>query len=204
MDNAVALVQAYLRINGYFTVAEYPVIEAMEPGKYRAITDLDILAFRFPNAGRMIPGPKGEHEGRDRLFAPDPRLGISGENADMIIGEIKEGRAELNKGTKNPEVIRVALRRFGCCTAHEDSAVETLLAEGRTELHSGHHIRLVAFGTSPPDEANPGYQVLLLNEVTDFLNNYIREYWDILHHAHFKDPAFGFLVTLEKARRATS
>ena len=28
MDNAVALVQAYLRVNGYFTVAEYPVLEA--------------------------------------------------------------------------------------------------------------------------------------------------------------------------------
>jgi hypothetical protein len=25
MDNAVALVQAYLHVNGYFTVAEYPV-----------------------------------------------------------------------------------------------------------------------------------------------------------------------------------
>jgi len=25
MDNAVALVQAYLRVNGYFTVTEYPV-----------------------------------------------------------------------------------------------------------------------------------------------------------------------------------
>ena len=27
MDNAVALVQAYLRVNGYFTVVEYPVLE---------------------------------------------------------------------------------------------------------------------------------------------------------------------------------
>jgi hypothetical protein len=26
MDNSVALVQAYLRVNGYFTVTEYPVI----------------------------------------------------------------------------------------------------------------------------------------------------------------------------------
>ena len=34
MDNTVALVQAYLRVNGYFTVAEYPVIEAIEYGKY--------------------------------------------------------------------------------------------------------------------------------------------------------------------------
>ena len=28
MDHAVALVEAYLQINGYFTVAEYPVIES--------------------------------------------------------------------------------------------------------------------------------------------------------------------------------
>ncbi len=28
MDTAVALVETYLRINGYFTVTEYPVIEA--------------------------------------------------------------------------------------------------------------------------------------------------------------------------------
>ncbi len=30
MDNAVALVQAYLRVNGYFTVAEYPSLK--QPG----------------------------------------------------------------------------------------------------------------------------------------------------------------------------
>lgn len=28
MDTAVALVQAYLHVNGYFTVTEYPVLEA--------------------------------------------------------------------------------------------------------------------------------------------------------------------------------
>ena len=27
MDTAVGLVQAYLRVNGYFTVAEYPVLD---------------------------------------------------------------------------------------------------------------------------------------------------------------------------------
>ena len=53
MDNAVALVQAYVRVNGYFTVAEYPVIEAARDGHYRAVTDLDILAFRFPNSVMM-------------------------------------------------------------------------------------------------------------------------------------------------------
>ena len=48
MDNAVALVQAYLRLNGYFTVSECPVVEPLRPGNVRTMTDLDILGFRFP------------------------------------------------------------------------------------------------------------------------------------------------------------
>ena len=40
MDTAVGLVQAYLRVNGYFTVAEYPVLDATGPGGPRTITDL--------------------------------------------------------------------------------------------------------------------------------------------------------------------
>lgn len=43
MDNAVSLVRAYLHVNGYFTVCEYPVLEAARRS-YRAVTDLDVLA----------------------------------------------------------------------------------------------------------------------------------------------------------------
>ncbi len=32
MDNAVAQVQAYLQVNGYLTVTEYPVLEAARDG----------------------------------------------------------------------------------------------------------------------------------------------------------------------------
>ena len=52
MDDAVGLVQVYLRLNGYFTVTEYPVIEALGSRDYRTATDLDILAVRFAGAGR--------------------------------------------------------------------------------------------------------------------------------------------------------
>ena len=32
MDTAVALIETYLRVNGYFTVAEYPIIETARNG----------------------------------------------------------------------------------------------------------------------------------------------------------------------------
>jgi hypothetical protein len=50
MDNAVALVQAYLQVNGYFTVTGYPVLEAARHG-IEVATDLDVLALRFPGRG---------------------------------------------------------------------------------------------------------------------------------------------------------
>jgi hypothetical protein len=202
MQSALALVQAYLRVNGYFTVAEYPVIEAMERGGYRTVTDLDILAFRFPNAGRLIPG--AEMDSHEALFEPDPVLGITGDNPDLLIGEVKEGRAELNEGARNPRVIGVALRRFGCCDAADAPAVECLLEAGEAELSSGYRVRLVAFGTSPPEGTDGGFQVILLERVRAFLEEYIRQYWPILRQGQFRDPAFGFLLTLEKIRRSSA
>ncbi len=50
MDHAVSLVQAYLQLNGYFTSAEYPIMQSAGKGSFRTVTDIDILAFRFPGA----------------------------------------------------------------------------------------------------------------------------------------------------------
>lgn len=110
MDNAVALVQAYLHVNGYFTVTEYPVIETMGKGRYEMTTDLDVLAFRFPGAGRLITG-----KGKTELFAPDPALNCPKDSADMLVGEVKEGKARLNRGVRDPRVLQIMLSRFGCC-----------------------------------------------------------------------------------------
>jgi len=43
MDHAVALVQAYLQINGYFIVADYPIIEST--GKHRINTATTLARF---------------------------------------------------------------------------------------------------------------------------------------------------------------
>jgi hypothetical protein len=68
-------------------VSEYPVIVPAEPGGFRTATDLDILAFRFPMAGRLSP-----QENVSGALTPDPALGVLGDYPDMLIGEVKDGR----------------------------------------------------------------------------------------------------------------
>ena len=73
MDAAIQVVRAYLQANGYFTVTEYPIIEALEGGGYRAVTDIDILAVRLPGAGSIV-WTQGESAAEEsRAFEPDPR-----------------------------------------------------------------------------------------------------------------------------------
>ena len=54
MDTAVALVQAYLHVNGYFTVVEHPVLESLRAGQVRSVSDADMPHARtltVPSAG---------------------------------------------------------------------------------------------------------------------------------------------------------
>lgn len=207
MDNAVALVQAYLRVNGYFTVVEYPVLEAGRRGAYRTATDVDVLAVRFPGAGMLVPTPGSKAHGDEEHSLVDPVLGVPAEQPDMLVGEVKEGRAELNAAATDPAVLRAVLVRFGCCPREDAPAlVARLLQDGSAPLPDGHRLRLVAFGSivgSPEGGAGGGrYARIGLGHVVEFLQTYLRDHWDLLRHADSKDPAFGFLMTLEKALRA--
>ena len=197
MDNAVALVETYLRINGYLTVSEYPVLEATRLSKPRVVTDLDILAFRFPGAGRFVPG-SGEKTAWN--FEPDVRLRCEPGRPDMLIGEVKEGRARLNPGVRNPDVLRAVLVRFGCCPAGKViPVVESLRRHGQAITPRGHHVRIVAFGSGDGSRNGHVHTVVNLDHVIRFLRDYMREHWDVLRHAQFKDPVLGFLMLLEKA-----
>jgi hypothetical protein len=196
MDNAVALVQAYLRLNGYFTVTEFPIVARGGPAGVRTVTDLDVLAFRFSGGG----GPGPVHDAMPRA-EPDPALGADPDAPDMIIGEVKEGRGRLNASALSPEVIETSLVRFGCCgAAVAPLLVQTLLAEGTTRLESGHLLRLVVFGALKDADAAPAHLVGL-GHIVRFLQAFLDEHWSVLRHTESKDPAFGFLMTLEKALR---
>ena len=203
MDPAVALVQAYLYANGYFTVTEYPVVETMHRHGYRTATDVDVMAVRFPGAGRLIPR-RGKKRGKEvRIVQPDKKLRPARDRIDMIIGEVKEGRAELNHGARNPAVLRAALTRFGACTSdHADELVEDLVRRGRAHAPSGRQVRLMAFGsTIDPRNTRPPYTIITLGHVIEFLRGFAADHWDMLRHAHFKDPGLSFLMVLEKILR---
>jgi hypothetical protein len=133
-------------------------------------------------------------------FEPAPELGCPADRADMIIAEVKEGVAEFNRSGRRRPVLKAALSRFGCCPPQETShIVKELLKTGIAISESGHQIRLVAFGSTRGDLRNPLFQQIMLDHVIHFLQSYLRDHWELLRHAQFKDPALGFLATTEKA-----
>ena len=200
MDNAVALVQAYLRLNGYFTVAEYPVALALGGGAHRMLTDLGILAFRFAR-----PTHREERRGHTvdtEVGDPDPALGSSPEQPDMIVGEVKEGRGRLNAPARDPAVLREALVRFGCCHADEaPTLVRDLIDRGSATTVAGHRIRMVVFGSHQTPGEDNTYTFVSLGHVVGYLRGFLRRHWEVLRHVQTKDEVLGFLQTLEKAGR---
>jgi|GEM_PF-412103 len=198
MDHAVSLVQAYLQLNGYFTTAEYPIMEMTANREFRTITDIDILAFRFPTSSHHVVMHSRPDLG---ISEPDPDLAIPGDRIDMIIGEVKEGKVGINSGAVDPTVLRAVMLRFGCLPGDVDEVFLGLQQRGSAVMPSGYQIRLIAFGAMPPGGAVPPCRIISLGHVLSFLQNYVRVNWAALRHCQFKDPAFGFLMTLEKAKR---
>ncbi len=107
MDTAVALVEAYLRVNGYFTIAEYPVVEELRGERHRTLTDIDILAFRFPAAGSRQTG-SGRRTVDPEWHDPDAQLGAGGDHGLI---EVERPVAEVDKTRFNRyggDVVHVA------------------------------------------------------------------------------------------------
>lgn len=218
MDHAVALVQAYLHVNGYFTVAEYPVLETLELGGYKAATDVDLLGLRLPMAsGGVVARPSADPASGIAADTgptiPDPALRIPGGSADLLIIEVKEGRAELNPGAKSDSVLTSVLTRFGLCPQRRLArALRELQEKGRTRWAGGKgerggwpartNVRMFAFGSIVDPKLVQGFQAISLRHVTGFLQDYMEHHWEALRHAQIKHAALGFLALLEQVRRS--
>lgn len=196
MDTAVGLVQAYLRMNGFFTVTEYPIIARMRGGGL-TLTDVDVLAVRFPAAQRWIP--EGSQHGE--ALPPDPELALADDCMEMIIGEVKEGRARLNQNAYDLPVVETVIRRFGCCAQDPVATARAVVRNGRGDTHVGAgmpcRIRMIVFGGV--GEASHGrYEVISLRHVITFLSRHLSQHRDLYLHTQLKDETLDLMALLVK------
>ena len=199
-DPATQLVRAYLHINGYFTATEYPLVEKGRGTLPRSITDIDLLAIRFGHraadasvlAGndQSIVGPVVE--------SVDPMLGCDDPATDMILGEIKQGRAHVNAGSRNLNALAATLHRFGCCPAGRATHMaRQLVQRGSVTNDAGHRIRTVLFA-SRGDVAPHGWHLMQLGHVFRFMQDYLQTEGSALSATQLLDPALAWLALLKK------
>lgn len=206
MNAAVSLVKTYLSLNSYFSSTEVPVIKKGSDGLFYELTDIDILALRFPQASHIVaqgrPGPLD-----DLHFPPDPELDIPSDAMDLIIGEVKAGRPRLNPHMRSEDTLYRALVRFGFCPAERmDQAVKDLQETGETWIRDGgvaipSRVRLAAFGDGV-DQEGEGYTVIPLKRVADFVMDHLKRFHEVLHPVRLTDPTLGLLHLLEKLKES--
>jgi len=203
MDPAVALVEAYLHANGYLTLTEYPIVEALGDGGFRAVTDIDIIALRLPGAGRIVPQAGRSGALADPAFHPDPRLVDEGAESrlDLVFAEVKEGRAELNRGSREIPTLVTAIRRVSFVKPKEaERLARSLIDDGRAVTSKGDlQIRLFAFGGRPPREPITHARVVLLRDCVAFLVRAQRELAGAGAAAEIKNPTLSLLSILQRS-----
>jgi len=202
LNSAVSLVRTYLTLNGYFATTEIPVIKKGNDGLFFEVTDIDILALRFPQASHIVaqgrPGPID-----DLHFPPDPGLDIPSDAMDLIIGEVKAGRPRINPHLRDEDTLYRALVRFGFCPPDRlEQAVSELQSRGETWVKDGgvaipSRVRIAAFGDGE-EQSGEGYTVIPLRRVANFVMDHLKQYHDVLHPVRITDPTLGLLHLLEK------
>lgn len=198
MDVATHLVQAYLHVNGYFTTVDYPLVEQLLHQPPRTLTDVDMLAVR-------LDGREGDSDGtrKPRVSGPtvpkvDPALKVPTGHTDMIVAEIKQGRARINPASRTRGMLGAALARFGCCpTRMAPDLVRSLLQHGQAQADNGHVIRMVLFA-SQGERAPNGWHWVHLDHVFRFLDDYLRREQKVLGHVDLRDPALAWLSLMRK------
>jgi hypothetical protein len=202
VDTAVALVKAYLELCGYFVLAELPVRGRDKRG-YHDVTDIDILAVRFPHEPHPLKGPMAQP--LHVLLGKDPELGTFEEGLDVIVGEVKESRARLNPPLRKRETVAFALRRVGCCpeeSVEEES--QRIIQDGQREhrMPGGMRcrVRLVVFAGYKSSKQKAARYVSL-DHCSSFIASRFREGRDVLAGAQFKDSVLGLFALQDKLAR---
>jgi hypothetical protein len=200
MNSGVALVKAYLRVNGYLVLEEMPVVLPEKIGGYRTHTDLDIVAVRFPCVRMGAPDAAG------RIQSPietDPKLDVPEGAIDVIIGEVKEGRAHLNRAIRSAEALRLGLARVGVCDEQElEKAAASLSEQAVVRIESCEpvrQVRLVAFGMGTSRKTHTHY-VVSLKDAWEFVDSIMELGHEMLLPASVSAPVLRLLPLANKLR----
>jgi hypothetical protein len=202
MNTCVALVGAYLRFNGYVTVPEQPVLVGEgKPYRYRTVTDVDILAVRFPNAAVVVPRASGEVDD-DLHMDIDPVLDLEKNAVDVLVGEVKSGRPRLNDGLRDPSVLYATLRRVDPGFDHPlTETIDKLIRHGEARCHSAGkrwRFRLVAFGEGQASPEGGPFMVVQLRHVAGFIMQRLRDHHDVWKDAQFGDSVLDLMHLFDK------
>ena len=198
MDIAVNLVENYLRQTGYLTLSEFEVQRRDKQGRFKTVTDIDIMAIRFP--GDVYIGDPHKPADYEMLVIDDPMLFLEDDTIDVIVGEVKQGPAELNPGIKDHGVLHSMLRRVEWIyDININEVIEGLQRDGICIAPSkgGGQIRtrLVAFGRSDFSDVN----TIALSHIITTMLKFFEEHEDAFRPIQFREPAPAFLSLLLKS-----
>lgn len=198
MDIAVNLVENYLRLNGYMTLSEFEVQRRDKKGRFKTVTDIDIMGFRFP--GDIYIGDPHAAADCEMLLIDDPVLELDNDTIDVIVGEVKQGQAELNPGIKDHGVLHSVLRRVEWI--YSDGIQDVIEGLQRKGIHSSPsrgggtvRTRLVAFGRSHHSNLN----TISLSHMVETMLEFFERHEDAFRPIQFREPAPAFLSLLLKA-----
>ena len=197
MDVAVNLVESYLRLNGYLTLSEFEIQKKNRNGIYETLTDVDIVALRFP--GDIYAADAHTDEDCRLLLIQDDELRLEADTIDLIIGEVKQGEAVFNDSLTRHEVLHSVLQRVAWIYADGlDEVIERLQESGvaHSTARSGGQVRtrLVAFGRAPRSTIN----TIALSHIIETMISFMDEFDSVLRPAQFKEPATALLRLLAK------
>jgi hypothetical protein len=199
MDVAVELVDAYLTMTGYFTMSEFDIQRKTDSGQYVTVTDVDMVAIRFP--GDTLAADVHAQSDAEMLTLVDEALLLEDGMIDVIIGEVKQGEAVFNSGLKSHHALHSVLRRIAWLY---ETGVQPVIADlqqhgiSRLPARGGGVIRtrLVAFGQASYTDVHTLNLAHILTQMSTFMGIYE----DVLKPAQFSETVPAFLRLLAKTQ----
>lgn len=198
MDAASDLVEIYLRVNGYLTLSDWQIQALNHHGQWDTVTDVDVLALRFP--GDVYLADSHDPEIQSTLRVEGELLKLEPDTIDVIVGEVKEGDAVYNPSLRRHETLHTVLHRLAWLyQAHGLGPVVDGLATDGT-VHSPApggglvRTRLVAFGQAPMATEN----IIPIGAILESAAAFLGAHDDLLRSAKFANPVAATLKLIHK------